>query len=199
MSNSTEPQRKPIKDRLGGEKSLPIRLVRESLWETDNPFIKLCRTYPGQIVIAVITYYLFKQVLGAWLMNVLISWALNSNIVPEKALLATVTYSDIIMLASLGLLVMVMFIGSSVNNAQRWISVFGVRITPSEFSKVAMIIFTSAFLAKDPDNIRSFRGLFVLFTVMIAHFFLIVRQPNLSTAIVIVFIMGALSMIGVTL
>ena len=100
MSNSTETQRKPIKDRLGGEKSLPIRLVRESLWETDNPFIKLCRTYPGQIVIAVITYYLFKQVLGAWLMNVLISWALNSNIVPEKALLATVTYSDIIMLAA---------------------------------------------------------------------------------------------------
>ena len=39
-----------------GENRLPIRLVRESMRETGNPFIRLCRTYPGQIVIAVITY-----------------------------------------------------------------------------------------------------------------------------------------------
>lgn len=65
MNNSTETQIKTIQDRLGGENWLPIRLVRESMRETSNPFIRLCRTYPGQIVIAVITYYLFKQVLGA--------------------------------------------------------------------------------------------------------------------------------------
>ena len=100
MNNSTETQIKTIQDRLGGENWLPIRLVRESMRETSNPFIRLCRTYPGQIVIAVITYYLFKQVLGAGFMNILISWALNSNIVPERALLATATYSDSIMLVA---------------------------------------------------------------------------------------------------
>ena len=136
------------------------------------------------------TYYLFRQlffVLTGFLI-LLITANIDYHIYSKLA--------DAIMLASLGLLVLVMLIGSSVNNAQRWISIFGVRITPSEFSKVAMIIFTSVFLAKDPDNIRSFKGLFILFTVMLAHFFLIVRQPNLSTAIVIVFIMGAIMLVA---
>lgn len=132
------------------------------------------------------TYYLFRQLFfvltGFFILLIVanIDYHVYTNL------------ADIIMIASLALLVLVMFMGSTINNAQRWISIFGVRITPSEFSKVAMIIFTSAFLAKDPDNIRTFKGLVILFSVMIAHFILIVRQPNLSTAIVIVFIMGAI-------
>ena len=136
------------------------------------------------------TYYLFRQLFfvltGFFIMLIIAN--IDYHIYMKLA--------DVIMLGSLAMLVLVMFIGSSVNNAQRWISVFGVRITPSEFSKVAVIVFTSAFLAKDPDNIRTFRGLFILFTVMIAHFFLIVRQPNLSTAIVIVAIIGAIMFVA---
>ena len=132
------------------------------------------------------TYYLFRQ-----LFFVLTGFFILL-VVANIDYHAYMKLGSIVMLASLALLVLVMVMGSSVNNAQRWISIFGIRITPSEFSKVAMIIFTSAFLAKDPDNIRTVKGLFVLFAVMIAHFILVVRQPNLSTAIVIVFIMGAI-------
>ncbi len=97
---------------------------------------------------------------------------------------------------SVGMLILVMLVGSSANNAQRWISIMGVRITPSELSKVLMIVFTSVFLVRDPDNIRSFKGLVVLFGIMGLHFMLIISQPNLSTAIVVAAIMMAIMIVA---
>ncbi|MBE6040655.1 MAG: cell division protein FtsW [Clostridiales bacterium] len=136
------------------------------------------------------TYYLFRQLFfvltGFFIMLVVANFDYHYYM----------KFGNIIMAASVLLLILVMLIGTSVNNAQRWISIFGIRITPSEFSKVAMIVFTSVFLAKDPDNIRSLRGLGVLFAVMLVHFGLIVKQPNLSTAIVIVAIMGAIMLVA---
>ena len=105
-------------------------------------------------------------------------------------------FSNAIMVVSILLLILVMLVGISVNYSQRWLPVLGFRITPSEFSKVAMIIFTSCFLVKDPDNIRSIKGLGILAIVMAAHFALIVEQPNLSTAIVIAAIMIAIMLVA---
>ena len=59
-----------------------------------------------------------------------------------------------------------------------------------------MIIFTSSFLIRDPSNIRTVKGLGILALVMGIHFVLIVRQPNLSTAIVIVMIMIAIMIVA---
>lgn len=100
------------------------------------------------------------------------------------------------LVVSIGLLVLVIAIGSAAGGAQRWIQVGPVRITPSELSKLLVIVFTSCFLIKDPDNIHSFKGIFILFLVMGAHFALIVMQPNLSTAIVIVMIIMAIMIVA---
>lgn len=97
---------------------------------------------------------------------------------------------------SVGLLVLVMLIGTTVNSAQRWIDLGFVRITPSEFSKVFMIIFTAGFLASNPKNIRTIKGLAILLLVMGVHFWLIITQPNLSTAIVILSIMIAIMLVA---
>ena len=97
---------------------------------------------------------------------------------------------------SIILLVLVLVIGQNVNGAVRWINLGFFRFTPSEFSKIFIIIFTSVYLVRDPKNIRSVKGLFVLVLVMAAHFLLIVRQPNLSTAIVIVMIMIAIMIVA---
>ena len=40
------------------------------------------------------------------------------------------------------------FYGVRVNNAARWVNVFGIQFQPSEFAKLAMIIFTSFMLGK---------------------------------------------------
>ncbi len=103
---------------------------------------------------------------------------------------------NLLMILSITLLVLVLLIGINVNGATRWLGFGSIRITPSEFSKLFMIIWTSVFLASDPDNIRTKKGLLLLFGVMIAHFGLIFKQPNLSTAIVIAAIMVAIMIVA---
>ncbi len=71
--------------------------------------------------------------------------------------------------------------------AKRWL-VFGpVVFQPSEFSKLAFVIFTAAYMSSRRLNLRSFwTGSFVpIFFVAIA-FFLIQFQPDLGTALVVV-------------
>lgn len=97
---------------------------------------------------------------------------------------------------SIGLLVLVLLIGQNVNGAVRWINLGFFRFTPSELSKLLMIVFTSAFLVRNPRNIRSFSGLSILVLVMVIHFGLIIVQPNLSTAIVIVLIMISIMIVA---
>lgn len=93
-----------------------------------------------------------------------------------------------LLVLSIVLLLFVLAFGASANGAQRWIGIGPVRITPSEISKVAMIIYTSVFLAADP---RRNRGKYIIYlmAVMAVHFVLVFEQPNLSTAIVISAIM----------
>ena len=100
------------------------------------------------------------------------------------------------LVVSLGMLVLVLLIGQNVNGAVRWINLGFFRFTPSEVSKMLMIIFTSAFLVKDPDSIHRLKGLVILVFVMVAHFGLIILQPNLSTAIVITLIMLSIMIVS---
>lgn len=79
-------------------------------------------------------------------------------------------------------------LGVTVNNATRWFQVGPIRITPSELSKLAMIIFTSGYLAERPGRVRS-GWIAILLAVMAVHMALIIKQPNLSTAIVIATVM----------
>lgn len=97
---------------------------------------------------------------------------------------------------SISLLVLVLLIGVNINGATRWIGVGSYRITPSEISKIAVMIFTSAFIAEDPDNIKTAKGLGILAFVMMAHFILVIMQPNLSTAIVLVLIVIAIMIVA---
>ena len=134
------------------------------------------------------TYYLVRQ--AVWVVSGLFIMLVVANIDYHVYM----KISNLIMVISLGLLVAVILTSSTVGGAQR--GLFGLNITPSEFSKVAIIVFTSCFLVKDPSAIRSAKGLGVLLIVMGLHFYLIVRQPNLSTAIVLVAIMISIMLVA---
>ncbi len=92
-----------------------------------------------------------------------------------------------IIITSLVLLGMIFTpLGLELNNSVRWIKVGPITLMPGEIAKLAVIIFVSAFLSKDPGRIKSFKngimplmGLLILFSVLIA------LQPNLSTALTV--------------
>lgn len=134
------------------------------------------------------TYYLVRQAM--WVGSGLIIMLIVANFDYHLYM----KFSNLIMIVSVGLLVAVILTSSTVGGAQR--GIYGFNVTPSEFSKVAMIVFTSCYLIKDPSNIHTVKGLGTLAIVMGLHFYLIVMQPNLSTAIVIVAIMIAIMLVA---
>lgn len=64
-----------------------------------------------------------------------------------------------IMMATLASLVLVLLVGSVVNGARRWIPVGAFSVQPSEFAKLAAIIWTSAKIAEKPWKNPKFKSL----------------------------------------
>ncbi len=102
-----------------------------------------------------------------------------------------------VVLGCLGALVAVLFIGSNINGATRWIAVGPVTIMPGEWAKVAIILFIAWYFGRRPNRIRSFfLGILPTIVVTGAFAFLIIRQPNLSTAITVIGIAVAMLIVA---
>lgn len=96
-------------------------------------------------------------------------------------------FSIIILIVSIVLLILLFTpLGVSANNATRWIRIWKISIMPGELAKIAAIIFTAAYLSSDPKIILSFRrGILPLLLLAGVYGVLIIKQPNLSTAITV--------------
>jgi len=70
--------------------------------------------------------------------------------------------------------------------AKRWLSFGPVIVQPAEFSKLALVIFTAAFMSSRRLNFRKLiNGSLIPFIVALAAFFMIQNQPDLGTALVV--------------
>lgn len=94
-------------------------------------------------------------------------------------------------------LVFVPGIGVSNNGARRWLRLPFFTIQPSEIAKFAFVIWTSSYLAKNFDYIKTFRGILPVLAVGGAFCLLIILEPNMSitmcmaiTMIVMLFVGG---------
>lgn len=80
------------------------------------------------------------------------------------------------------LLVAVIFIGTVGLGAQRWISVFGFNVQPSEFAKLGMIITLAAMLSR--RDASTLWGVANALVVTILPWVLVFIQPDLGTSLV---------------
>lgn len=72
-------------------------------------------------------------------------------------------------------------------DAKRWISLGNVVVQPAEFSKLAFIIFTAAFMSSRRLQIKNFwSSSFVPIILVGIAFFMIQLQPDLGTALVVI-------------
>jgi cell division protein FtsW len=92
-----------------------------------------------------------------------------------------------IIITSLFLLLLIFTpLGLELNNSVRWLKIGPVTIMPGEIAKLAVIIFSSAFLSQYNDRIKSIKnGILPMLGLIIVFCGLIIMQPNLSTAITV--------------
>ena len=85
------------------------------------------------------------------------------------------------------ILVLIPGIGKVRNGSRSWFGIGPLGIQPSEFSKIALIIYTAKYLShndKDVKNIK--KGILPLFIVICLFFLLIMLEPDFGTAMVII-------------
>jgi cell division protein FtsW len=102
-------------------------------------------------------------------------------------------------LVTLGLLVAVLVpgIGVIAGGSSRWIGVGPLRIQPSELMKLAMAVFASDLLARRADRLaRSTAVVVPLLGLLAVSGLLVLKQPDMGTALVLAFITFALLYAG---
>ena len=95
------------------------------------------------------------------------------------------------------MLVLIPGIGKESNGARRWFQLGTFNVQPSEFVKLAVLIYVSDFLARKKNKIRDFQEGFVpLMAVMGVVCALIVKQPDLGNSVSIAVLMLVLMFVA---
>lgn len=81
------------------------------------------------------------------------------------------------------LLILVLFVGDTINGAQRWISLGPVNLQPSELAKPAIVLLLAKAFHKDPRFFEPSK--YPTYGVILFMVFLILKQPNLSMCILL--------------
>ncbi len=99
----------------------------------------------------------------------------------------------------IGFLLMVAFVGPVRMGAQRWLKVFWFSFQPSELMKLIVVIFLARYFSKPGWSLRQdvqywgfIKAVLVPFAFICLPMFLILKQPDLGTAIFIFFIFIAM-------
>jgi cell division protein FtsW len=101
----------------------------------------------------------------------------------------------LLLFGSFALLVLVLMpgFGVVVNGARRWFAAGPIQFQPSELMKISLILYLARYLADHPKRMRSFKQALAPIAVTAGPaILLIVAEPDLGTALVIVFTMTML-------
>lgn len=101
-------------------------------------------------------------------------------------------------------LVLVPGIGKSVNGSRRWLSLYVVNVQPSEFMKVAVLLYAASYAvrrapflhAQQPLKQTLLRGFLPVFSVMVITGGLLLLQPDFGAFVVIVAIAFGILFLG---
>ena len=76
--------------------------------------------------------------------------------------------------------------GVTASGSKRWINLFFINLQPSELMKVSLIVFLARYYNKIPlQNINSIKHVFIPFLSFMIPVFLVIKQPDLGTAVLI--------------
>lgn len=100
--------------------------------------------------------------------------------------------------ASIVMLLVVPFIGTTINGATRWLVVGPISFQPSDFSKLAVVLALAAFLSERHDEMDRFFNFIISGLIVLLPFGLVFIEPDLGTSFVFVVIWFAMLAVSKT-
>ncbi|MCX5677673.1 MAG: rod shape-determining protein RodA [Candidatus Omnitrophica bacterium] len=94
------------------------------------------------------------------------------------------------------LLVLVLIMGHIRLGAQRWFSIGGFAFQPSEFMKISFILALSSYVGQKKGAMESLESLIIPFILFAVPFVLVLLQPDLGTALLLVPVFFAILLVG---
>lgn len=137
------------------------------------------------------TYFLYKQ--GGYMLAGFVAMYIISRVNYQYLRMLGIP----LMGAAIVFMVLVYFIGVEEKGAKRWLVIAGVNFQPSEIAKIAIIIMFSTMIAAYGEKMKTFRHGVLPFLPIIAVFVgLLMLQPHLSGAILIIGVSAVLLFVG---
>jgi len=129
------------------------------------------------------SYYFFKrQIIWVTLGIMAMLFTMNIDYHVWRKLATPILIVTVVLL----ILVLIPGLGKVVNGARRWLGFGSLYLQPSEIAKLSMVLFCSASLARHQEKITSFvKGLVPQLLILLLVFGLILREPDLGTALAI--------------
>jgi rod shape determining protein RodA len=84
------------------------------------------------------------------------------------------------------LLVLVLLVGKKVYGAYRWLNLFGIQIQPAELAKLGTVLALAGVLSRPSTRMDDPRLLFQVLAIVAVPFALIMKQPDLGTAVTLI-------------
>lgn len=94
------------------------------------------------------------------------------------------------------LLWLVRAVGVEAGGAQRWLNLFGIQFQPSETAKILLILFFAQFIMKHKDEMDSLRIIGACVLLFLPPIYLIYKQPDMSTSIMVILMFCVLLFVG---
>ncbi|MGA2177808.1 MAG: rod shape-determining protein RodA [Verrucomicrobiota bacterium] len=82
------------------------------------------------------------------------------------------------------LLVAVFIIGAEHHGGKRWINLGGFSLQPSEFAKIAFILWLGGYLSRPQEELRTGKVFLTVLGYTLAPFVLVLKEPDLGSALV---------------
>ena len=105
-------------------------------------------------------------------------------------------YAYVIFFLSIISLVIIPFFGIESNGATRWINIAGISLQPSEFVKYTLILALAKYFHSINNDSSFIKTLIIPLIITIVPVFLVITQPDLGTALII--LIGGISLFWIS-